>query len=105
MDDLRYIRSAMERAGSFTAVSGWGAIAVGATAIVAAALAALQPTEGRWLVVWLAEALVAAILGVWAMARKARRLGSSLHSGPGRKFLLAFCPAIAAGGLLTIALF
>lgn len=104
MDDLRYIRTAMERAGSFTAVSGWGSMAVGVTAIAAAAVAAAQPTIGRWLAVWLGEALVAAAVGGWAMARKARRLGSSLHSGPGRKFLLAFCPAIAAAGLLTIAL-
>jgi len=103
-DDLRYIRSTMERAGSFTAVSGWGAVAVGLTAMAAAALAAAQPTAERWLAVWLIEAAVAAAVGSWAMASKARRLGLSFRSGPGRKFLLAFCPALLAGGLLTAAL-
>lgn len=104
MESLRFIRSAMERAGSFTAIPGWGAVAVGATAILAAVLAALQPTTERWLAVWLGEALVATIVAGWAMTRKARRLGLPLVTGPGRKFLLAFCPALFAGGLLTIAL-
>ncbi len=102
--DLRYIRSAMERAGSFTAISGWGAVAVGVTALGAAALAAAQPTSDRWLAAWLAEGILAAVIGGWAMARKARRLGLPLLAGPGRKFLLSFCPAVLAGGALTLAL-
>ena len=97
MEDLRYIRTAMERAGSFTAVSGGGTVAVGLTAVGAAIAASLQPSTGRWLAVWLVEALVAAAVGGWTMARKARRLGLPLVSGPGRKFLLAFCPALVAG--------
>lgn len=102
--DLRYIRDAMERAGSFTAVPGWGTVAMGATALAAAVLAALQPTFGRWLAVWLAEAVVATGVGGAAIAFKARRLGASLVAPPARKFAMAFAPAIGVGALLTVAL-
>lgn len=102
--DLRYIRDAMERAGSFTAVSGWGTVAMGATAGVAAVVAASQPTFDRWLAVWLVEATLALGVGGAAMAWKARRIGASLAAPPARKFAMGFAPAIAAGALLTVAL-
>lgn len=104
LDNLRYIRETMERAGSFTAVPGWGGVAMGATAIAAAALAARQPTVGRWLGVWLAEAALAVAIAAGAMALKARRAGVPLLSGPGRKFALGLLPPVVAGAVLTGAL-
>ena len=90
LDDLRFIRQTMERAGSFTAVPGWGGVAIGVTALVAALLASRQPTPGRWLTVWLATATVACVIAAGTMALKARRARVPLSTGPGRKFLLSF---------------
>mgnify|MGYP000103048493 CR=1 FL=1 len=103
--DLRYIRSAVENAGSFTAVSGVGGVALGAVGLVAAMIAATETsTPSRWLTVWLIAAVVACAIGAAAMARKARRAGASLVSAPARRFALAFFPAIGAAAMLTAAL-
>jgi hypothetical protein len=105
LDNLRYIRATMERAGSFTAVPGWGQVAVGSTALVAAVVAARQQSTLNWLVVWLAEAILALAIGGWTMVRKARAANDSLLSGPGRRFGLSFLPPLVVGGLLTVALY
>lgn len=104
-DHLRYIRETMERAGEFTAVPGWGGVAMGVTALAAAWVAARQVTPRAWLTVWLVEAFVAVAIAAPAAATKAHRANSALFSGPGRKFLLSFAPPIVVGGLLTFALF
>lgn len=103
-ESLRYIRSTMERAGDFTAVPGWGGALVGATALAAAALAAREPRPTGWLLVWLAEALVAGLLGSAAAALKARRSGTRLFAAPGRRFVLLLCVPLVAGAALTPAL-
>jgi hypothetical protein len=103
-DHLRYIRETMQRAGEFTAVPGWGGVAMGITAIAAAFSAAHQSSPRGWLAVWLGEAFVAIAIAAATAATKAHRANASLFSGPGRKFLLSFAPPIIVGGLLTIAL-
>ncbi len=105
MDNLRFIRETMERAGAFTAVPGWGQVAVGATALAAAVLAARQPSLELWLATWLAEAVVALVIGGWALARKAHAANDPILSGPARRFGLSFLPPMVVGGLLTIALY
>ena len=104
-DHLRYIRETMESAAEFTAVPGWGGVAMGATALAAAFLASRQNSPRAWLIVWLAEVFVAVAIAAPAAATKARRANSSLFRGPGRKFTLSFAPPIIVGGLLTLALF
>jgi hypothetical protein len=104
-DHLRYIRETMESAAEFTAVPGWGGVAMGATALAAAFLASLQDSTRAWLAVWLAEVFVALAIAAPAAATKARRANSALFSGPGRKFALSFAPPIIVGGLLTLGLF
>ena len=101
LDHLRFIRSTMERAGSFTAVPGAGGVAMGASAILAAWIASRQPTPDAWLVVWVSELALAVVIGILAVARKAGRQSTLLLSRPARKFAGSFAPAILAGGLLT----
>lgn len=103
-DHLRYIRETMERAAEFTAVPGWGGVAMGATAVVAAYFAAHEPTPARWLSIWLVEAFVAVAIAAPAATTKAHRANAKLFSGPGRKFLFSFAPPIVVGGFLTFAL-
>ena len=104
-DHLRYIRETMERAAEFTAVPGWGGMAMGITALAAALFASRQTSPRAWLYVWLVEAFVAISIAAPAAATKAHRANSRLFSGPGRKFLLSFVPPILVGALLTFVLY
>jgi len=104
MDNLRYIRRTLERAGEFTAVPGVGGMFMGSTALVAAWIAGPRTGAPRWLAVWLLEAVVALLAGIAAAAVKSRRVRISPLSGPGRKFVAGFAPAMAAGAVLTAAL-
>jgi len=105
VEDLRFIRDTMERSAAFTAVSGWGQVVLGFTAIGAMVLAAHQTSSFAWLRVWLAEALLAFAIGVIACSWKANRRGLPLFSGPARKAALGLAPPLAAGALLTFLLF
>jgi len=105
MDNLRYIRRTIERAGEFTAVPGLGGVLMGSTALVAAWAAGSAAGSARWLAVWLVEATAAVTIGVMAAALKSRRARLPLLSGPGRKFVAGFAPAMVAGALLTAVLF
>src|SRR5205807_613717 len=102
MDNLRFIREAMERASSFTAVPGWGQVAIGVTALFAALVASQQKTFADWLAVWLAEAAVSAAIAGWTMYRKAHASDTSLLSRPGRKLIINLSPPMVVGALLTV---
>lgn len=94
----------MERAGSFTAVPGWGGVAIGITAIGAAIIASLQTPSFDWFATWIIEAAVAVAIAVWTTISKARDSGTSLLSGPGRRFVYSFAPPLFVGALLTLLL-
>src|SRR5256885_8317689 len=76
-DHLRYIRETMERAAEFTAVPGWGGVAMGVTAVAAAWLAHRQANPAGWLAVWLIEAFVAVGVAPPATPTKAARGNSA----------------------------
>src|SRR5215212_6218343 len=105
MDNLAFIRDTMEAAGAFTAVSGWGMVAVGLIATLAAVIASAQSSILASLYVWIAAPVLAPIVMLWAIVRKARKAHMPLLSGPGRKFVLSFSPPMLVGALLTIVLY
>ena len=104
LDNLRYIRETMERAGSFTAVPGWGGMVMGLTAVAAAVAGNWAPSERAWLAVWLSEGLVAIAVGVLAMRLKSRAAGLPVWSAPARKFVFSFVPPLLVGAALTLGL-
>jgi hypothetical protein len=102
MDNLRFIREAMERASSFTAVPGWGQVAIGGTALFATLVASQQKSFADWLVVWFVEAVVALAVAGWTMYRKAHASDTPLLSQPGRKLIINLSPPMFVGALLTV---
>jgi hypothetical protein len=100
-DNLRFIRQAMERGSTFTAVPGVGGAVMGGTALVAAVAGARQPTGDRWLLVWLGAAGVAAAIGLVAMAIKARSAGSTLTGANARRFAVGMAAPFVAGAAIT----
>jgi hypothetical protein len=106
VDNLRYIREAMERASAFTSIPGWGGFAIGITALVTTAIAepmtAWSPRQ--WLITWLGEAVVAAVIGSLAMWRKGSRAGTPFMSGAARRFFISYFAPMIAGAVLTFAI-
>lgn len=102
-ETLAYIRRTMETATTWTAVSGWGLIVVGAVGLLATWLAwgGGQATDLR---LWIPAAVVSIGVAAAANARKARRLEVPLWTGAFRKVAWVMMPALAAGALLTYAL-
>ncbi|HTU45573.1 MAG TPA: hypothetical protein VMF91_10960 [Bryobacteraceae bacterium] len=103
-DNLRFIRDTMERAGSFTAVPGWGGVIIGATAMVTGILAWPRPL-GQQFFFWICEAMLALAIAFIAVRLKSNRLALSLQSRAARRALLSFIPPLLAGAVLTAVLY
>ena len=104
MDNLQFIRDAMETSSAFTSLPGRGGVVMGLSALLAATLASPFFFAEHWLTIWLSDAAVAAAIGGWTMFAKARRTDVQLLRGVGRKFLLSLGPPILAAFLLTLVL-
>jgi hypothetical protein len=101
-DNLRFIRETMERAGSFTSIPGWGGVAIGCTAIISA-IAAHGRAPRLWLEIWIADAVIAAVVGAVTIVMKARRAGVSLASPATKKFFASYSAPLVCGAILTFA--
>ena len=104
MDNLRFIRSAMESSASFTSVPGLGGVVVGLTGLFAGILVSLPSLSSHWLTIWVIAATVALIQGGLFMSRKARSQGVRLSRGVARRFLFSVTPPLVAASILTVAL-
>jgi hypothetical protein len=100
-DNLTFIRSAMERSSTFTAVPGVGGVVTGVVGMIAAVVGARQPTADRWLGTWLAAAFVAVIVELVATTLKARRADMTLTGTIARRFAMGMAAPLVAGAAIT----
>lgn len=103
-ENLRYIRSTIEAANTFTTVPGKGCIVMGVAALAAAALETIPSFAAHWLPIWLIAAVVSCPVALLFMEAKARRQGLSLKRTVAVRFFLTLAPAFVAGAILTAAL-
>ncbi len=102
-ETLAYIRRTMESATSFTAVSGWGLITVGFVGLVASWLAWSGGRDAD-LRIWLPTATLSIVIASVSNIVKAKRTAVPIWSGAIRRLVWVIAPALAAGGVLTLAL-
>jgi hypothetical protein len=109
LDDLKYIRATMERAGEraahFTALPGWGGVLMGVVALAATFTAARTTDPRDWVLTWLGAAVLASIVGATDMARKAVESRTSLLRGPALRFVTSLIAPFAVAALLSIVLY
>lgn len=104
IDNLKFIRETMERSTHFTAVPGYGGALMGLTAIVAAFIADAQPLVRNWLTVWIIEAVLAFVVGLFAMWQKSKIAKMPLNSAPAKKFAMSFLPPLVCALIITAGL-
>jgi len=103
-ENLRYIRSTIEAAHTFTTVPGKGCIAMGVAALVATTVESIPAFAPHWLPIWLTAAVISCAVALFFMESKAQLQGLSLRSSVAWRFFLTLAPACVAGGILTVAL-
>jgi len=94
----------MARSSAFTAVPGWGGVLMGASALATAAIAGAPVSSTAALKWWVADGAIGLAIGVGAIWRKAHRAEVRLPDAVTRRFMIAFIPALVAGGVLSLAL-
>jgi hypothetical protein len=104
IEHLRYIRSTIEAAHTFTTVPGKGCIAMGITALAAVGLESIPALATHWLAIWVGAAIVACVAALWFMEQKAHAQGLSLRRAVARRFFMTLAPAFLSGAILTAAL-
>lgn len=102
-ETLAYIRQTMDSASRFTAVSGWGLVAVGVVGLLASVLA-WSGDMGADLRIWIPAAILAVPIATISNVLKARRMDVPVWSGAIRKLAWVMAPTLLAGAMLTFAI-
>jgi hypothetical protein len=105
-EHLRIIRTLMERAVIYRAISAQGAIAGGVLALAAAVLARSTGWDAcpvGFLALWFGVFAVAAGFNTFLLWRRASAEGQPFFSGPMRAALWAILPPMLAGGIAGLA--
>jgi hypothetical protein len=101
MENLSFIRDAMDRSAPVTAVSGFGMILMGCIALMGGCVSALRRSPDWWIYSWLVVAALGCSTGFIASQWKGSRQNRSLLSGVGRRFTFSFAAPVIAGIVLT----
>ena len=113
IDDLRHIRSLMERSSKFLSLSGLSAIAAGSIALIGAAVAYYLLYEQEFSTIDIRIRLIilamvimgsAVSFGWYFSFRKAKKSGTKLWTPTARRTLYHFLIPLFTGGLFCIAL-
>jgi hypothetical protein len=102
-ETLAYIRQTMDSASRFTAVSGWGLVAVAVVGLLASVLAWSGGMDAD-LRIWIPAAVLAVPIATISNILKARRMDVPVWSGAIRKLAWVMAPTLVAGGMLTFAM-
>ena len=100
-NNLRYIRSAMQKAEQISTVSGLGGMLMGAVALAGAIIASVGVDLRAQLWAWTLTALPAVAIGACLSVVKALRYDRDLLNDPARRFIWCLTPNLAIGALLT----
>lgn len=106
-ENLRVIRSLMEKATVYRAISAPAALIGGLGAIIVAGVGILLPApndETRFIVLWLALLGFVSGVNLWLLARDAARRGEAFVSAGMRLALRAMLPGLLAGGFVAVPL-
>lgn len=104
-EHLRIIRSLMERATIYRAISAPAALVGGLLGCLAAALSPRDACIGVFLGVWATVLAIATAVNLYFLARDAERRGAPFLSAGMRMAFLAMAPPLAAGVVGTFLLF
>jgi MFS family permease len=100
-DQLKAIRTMMERATIFRALSGEAALVGGAMALAAGWLS--EPKTGwAWGSVWLSGLAIALVFGIWQLFRTAAASERTVWSHGLKVALRGALPSLVAGGFLGL---